>query len=44
MEQYRVTYARRDELQRDFETQIARGGLYARLAERQALEAELEAM
>jgi len=28
MEQYRVTYARRDELQRDFETQIARGGLY----------------
>ena len=28
MELYRVTYARRDELQRDLDTQIARGGLY----------------
>lgn len=28
MELYRVTYARRDELRRDLETQIARGGLY----------------
>lgn len=28
MQQYRVTYARRDDLQRDLDTQIARGGLY----------------
>ena len=28
MDVYRVTYARRDELQRDLDTQIARGGLY----------------
>ena len=28
MENYRVTYARRDDLLRDLETQIARGGLY----------------
>jgi hypothetical protein len=28
MDHYRVTYARRDDLQRDLDTQIARGGLY----------------
>ncbi len=28
MHQYRVTYARRDDLQRDLDTQLARGGLY----------------
>jgi len=28
MPQYRVTYARRDDLRRDLDTQIARGGLY----------------
>lgn len=28
MHQYRVTYARRDDLQRDLDNQIARGGLY----------------
>lgn len=28
MERYRVTYARRDDLRRDLDTQIARGGLY----------------
>ncbi len=28
MDHYRVTYARREDLRRDLETQIERGGLY----------------